>query len=89
MSNILHERKVEIKTSAQLSKERQQKMVGMFDIKDGQFPIKVFPSMMDAASFIHNNGISTSKDIKGIRSHISQVCNGKRKSAYKYIWKFL
>lgn len=67
------------------NKELQGKICGMFSMNDEL--LKSFSTIKDAARYIIQENIS--KDtIKGISSHISQVCNGKRKSAYGYHWKF-
>lgn len=40
--------------------------------------LKVFPNMAEAGRYIGHN-----------RSHIQNVCCGRRKTAYGYIWKYL
>ena len=67
------------------NKELQGKICGMFSI-NGEL-LKSFSTIKDAARYINQANISKD-NIKGISSHISQVCNGKRKSAYGYIWKY-
>ena len=67
------------------NKELQGKICGMFSI-NGEL-LKTFSTIKDAARYIIQESISKDS-IKGISSHISQVCNGKRKSAYGYYWKF-
>lgn len=67
------------------NKELQGKICGMFSI-NGEL-LKSFSTIKDAARYIIQENISKD-NIKGISSHISQVCNGKRKSAYGYYWKF-
>ena len=48
--------------------------------------IQVFDSYSSAAKWLLENGkIKTITG--GVRSHIGEVCNGTRKSAYKYKWK--
>lgn len=50
---------------------------------DGKY-IQSFPSCKAAAKYLGKiTGTSN-----GASSHISQVCKGKRKTAYGYIWKF-
>ena len=45
--------------------------------------IKRFKSVAEASQYCINNNLS--KDtIKGISAHISQCCNGVRKSAYRH-----
>lgn len=43
-------------------------------------PLRVFSSMGEAERFLQKPG--------GYK-HISEVCNGKRKSAYGYKWEYL
>lgn len=49
--------------------------------------LQEFDSVADAAIFCQENGLS--KDaVSGISAHISQCCNGIRKSAYKHKWVY-
>lgn len=54
--------------------------------KQGVF-VKNFPSTVEAASWCFEQGKCTTLN-SGVRSHIADVANGKRKSAYTYIWKY-
>ena len=54
--------------------------------KDNQF-IQNFPSTAEAARWLFENNKCAILN-SGVRSHISDVANGKRKSAYGYIWKY-
>jgi len=47
-----------------------------------------FDTMMDAARYIADQKLSVDT-ITGIQTHIGQVCNGKRKTAYGYKWEFI
>jgi len=47
-----------------------------------------FDTMMDAARYVVNNKLSVD-NLAGIQSHIGQVCNGKRKTAYGFRWQFI
>ena len=50
--------------------------------------IKKFNSVAEAAQYCIDNNLS--KDtISGISAHISQCCNGIRKTAYNYKWKYI
>lgn len=51
-------------------------------------PIETFHSFKDAAEFLLKNNMSSNKSIGGIRAHIIDVCNGKRKSAYGFKWRY-
>ena len=48
--------------------------------------VKQFPSYMDAARWLKENNLTNCK-LTTIRSHISEVVRGKRKSAAGFIWK--
>ena len=88
ISKILHRNNIDIKNSGQVSKEKTGKPVGMY--KDEEL-LKTFSSLTDAARYlIEQKDSSDSKyNLKGIAAHIGQVCNGKRKTAYGYIWKYI
>ena len=60
------------------------KQVAQYD-KKGNY-IQSFPSYAAAAQWLEDNGY-VSGHLNGVRSHIGDVCKGKRKSAYKFIWK--
>lgn len=51
--------------------------------------INEFKSTVDAARYLVKNNLASGKNEPGIRSHISEVCKGKRKTAYGYHWKYL
>lgn len=63
---------------------QNSKQVYQFD-KQGNY-IQSFPSYAAAAQWLEDNGY-VSGHLNGVRSHISDVCRGKRKTAYKFIWK--
>lgn len=52
--------------------------------KDNEL-IKIFPSMADAAQYLIDNGLTKCKKTT-IRYHISEVCQGKRKTAAGFKW---
>lgn len=84
--DILKIKNIPIKTSSEINKEQSGKNVGLF--KDNKL-IKVFSSTRDAARYVIEEKLTTSKDIKGIAAHIHQVCIGKRKTAYTFLWKYI
>ena len=49
--------------------------------------IQSFKSCADAAKWCVENGFAKTLS-SGVRSHISDVCNGKRKSAYTFLWSY-
>ena len=83
--NILVQKNIPIKSSQEINKEKLSKPVNMYK-KTGEY-IQSFSSLIDAARFLIDNGYSNCK-LTTIRYHISEVCQGKRKSAAGFIWKF-
>ena len=57
----------------------------MFDM-DGSY-IKTFPTLRDAAKYLVEHGLTNCK-LSTIRTHISHVCKGLRKSAAKRKWAY-
>lgn len=87
--SVLTENGISIKRGCDIVKERLQKSVGMYDVKNNLILIKSFASTGDAARYLIENKITTSSKVEGVSAHIVQVCNDKRKSAYGYFWKYL
>lgn len=82
VSKILKERNIEnIYTNKEVMQIAKGKVVNQYTL-NGEF-IKSFPSYTEAARSL---GKITSSS-KGASTHISNVCKGKRKSAYGFIWK--
>ena len=54
--------------------------------KTGEY-IQSFPSTAEAARWCYENGY-VSNLTGGVRSHIGEVANGKRKTAYSFVWKY-
>lgn len=54
--------------------------------KEGEF-VKSFSSTAEGAFWCFETGKCASNS-SGVRGHISEVANGKRKSAYGYVWKW-
>ena len=73
-----------------VNNELQQEMISS-KVRVAQYSLKneyiqSFDSYAAAARWLFEQGIV--KQISGgVRSHIGEVCNGTRKSAYKYIWR--
>lgn len=84
--NILRERNIPILSSQEVSKIQKSKMINQYDL-NGEY-IKTFASLMDAARYIQSLSPEKRTDTRGIAQHISDVAKGKRKTAYKFIWKF-
>lgn len=63
---------------------KTSKKVNQYD-KQGNY-IQSFKSYAEAARWLETNGY-VKGHLNGVRGHIGEVCKGKRKSAYKFIWK--
>ena len=83
ISRILKENNIKIKSNQKISQEKTGKKVEQWTL-DNKF-VRTFNSSLEAAKFL-NKITSTSK---GASSHISDVCKGKRKTAYGFKWNFL
>lgn len=70
-----------IEHSYQLSLQKNGNVINQYD-KQGNY-IKSFPSAWQAL-----NEVSPNTKSGGGVSHIMDVCKGKRKTAYGYIWRF-
>ena len=58
--------------------------VNQYDL-DGNF-IQSFESYAEAARWLENNNY-VNGNLNGVRAKIGEVCRGKRKTAYKFIWR--
>ena len=81
-SKILHNNNVIIKASDKVNQQLLGKTINQYTLNNEY--IQSFPSAKSAADFL---GKITNTS-KGATSHITDVCKGKRKTAYGYIWKF-
>ena len=85
VNNILMGRKIQKTTTQEIIRKRYSKKINQYDLKNNY--IKTFPSIKDAARYIQS--LSPERvNLSGIAQHISAVAKGKRKTAYKFIWKF-
>lgn len=85
VKRILKEKKIKITLSSEIIKKETSKMINQYDLKNNY--IKTFPSINDAARYIQS--LSPERvNLSGIAQHITAVAKGKRKTAYKFIWKF-
>ena len=73
--NILSSYHIPIVTQQEVNKKQSGKIIKQYS-KKGEL-LNIFSSVKDAA-----------KSIEKPSAHISQCANGKRKSAYGFIWKF-
>lgn len=84
ISRILKEKNEKIYSSPEVGQFYYSKLIKQLDINTGEL-IQVFPSIKSAAKFLRPN----SSSLGGVVSHISDVCNNKRRSAYGYKWEFI
>lgn len=81
-SMILRNNNISILSGDEINQKRLGKIVNQYSL-NGEY-IQSFPSAKAAADAL---GKTTSTS-KGATSHITDVCRGKRKTAYGFIWKF-
>lgn len=79
---ILKERSVEVANQQTINQQKNGKPVLQYTLA-GEF-LSWFPSAKAAAKHLGK----IEKNGKGAAGHIFDVCTGKRKSAYGYIWRF-
>lgn len=82
VNKILSQSQVEVLNRTQFNTVQKGKIVHQYDL-DGKF-LNTFPSLRAAAESLGK----ITKTSNGASNHISEVCKGKRKTAYGYIWKF-
>ena len=66
-------------------RDHLKKMITAYT-KDGDL-VQSFESTTEAAQWCFDNGKCATLN-SGVRSHIAEAANGKRKTAYGYIWKY-
>ena len=87
VKTALESQKVVIKPSSEISKEKFGKIIKMFDLQKNY--IQSFPTLKEAARYLmEQNFAAHSNDASSATSHIRACANGKRKTAYKHIWKW-
>lgn len=70
-----------------VERSRLRKQVQMLDKKSGEV-LQTFSSTREAARFIIKQKSLQESSEGGYSSHISEVCNGKRKSCSGYKWQY-
>ena len=81
-NSILHLNNIDVLSANEVNQKRLGKIINQYTLT-GEY-IQSFPSAKTAADSL---GKTTSTS-NGATSHITDVCRGKRKTAYGYIWKF-
>lgn len=76
LSEILKQNNISVLTSEEVNLNLYGHLINQYDL-NGNY-IQTFSSIKAACKAINKKGVS----------HISDVCKGKRKTAYGYIWKY-
>lgn len=76
VSRILKSNHIQKLSSQEVNIKKFGKIVNQYDLNNNF--IQSFPSVNAAANFLNKKGVS----------HITEVCKGKRKTAYGFIWRF-
>lgn len=84
--NIAKRNNIEVKNCSSENFAKKKKTIAAFDKKTNLF-IKEFESTVKAAEWCYENKYSATIS-SGVRAHISDCANGKRKSAYGFVWKY-
>lgn len=67
-------------------KEKTAKKISAYTKTTHEY-VASFSSTVEAAKWCFENKKCSTLN-SGVRAHISEAANGKRKSAYTYIWKY-
>lgn len=81
LSHILKANGIDVRSSVEVNRACGQ-TIAQFSVA-GEY-IQSFPSAREAAKFVAPKTTS----LGGVTSHITDVCKGRRKTAYGYIWKY-
>lgn len=73
-------------TISEKSTKKIEKTVYQYDKQENY--LRAFLNPHDAMKWCVENGYSSNLDITAASSHIKATCNGKRKSAYGFIWRY-
>ena len=76
---------IQIKSSNEIASEKCSKKIDCYDLNNNQ--IKTYNSVREAAEEMVKTGKAKTFN-QGVISHISAAALGKRKTAYKFIWKY-
>ena len=74
--NILKIKQIKILPGSEVSLNKNGNVINQYDLNNNF--IQSFPSAKSAARYLNKKGVS----------HITDVCKGRRKTAYGYIWKY-
>jgi hypothetical protein len=83
LSKILKQHNIQVKSNQQVNQKKFGKCVNQYDLQDNY--LKTYAGVRDAARAVSKE----TTNLGGAASHITDVCKGKRKTAYGYKWKFV
>ena len=81
---VLQLRHEHIYTGQEVNRMKYGKCVNMYDLKENY--LQSFASLSEAGQYLIDNHLTGCK-LSTIRTHISEVCRDKRKTAAKFIWR--
>ena len=82
LSNILRQNNVDVLSSQEVNKKQFSRCVNQYDLNNEY--IQSFSSVKDAARYVRPE----TKSLGGVTAHITDVCKGKRKTAYGFKWQY-
>ena len=85
VNNILKIKDEQKRTSSDILVEKYAKQLNMFNL-NGVY-LRTFVSAYEAARYLIKNGLTNCK-LTTIKTHIVEVCKGKRKSAASFKWSY-
>jgi group I intron endonuclease len=85
VSDILDIKNEQHRSTTDILIEKYGKMVNMFDL-NGTY-LRTFSTAYDAGRYLIQNKLTNCK-LTTIKTHIVEVCKGKRKSAASFIWSY-
>ena len=83
---IAQKNNIDLKVNSHKNLLEKRKSISAYSKKENIF-LQSFESTAAAAEWCYENQKCTTLN-SGVRSHIAEAANGKRKSAYGYIWKY-
>jgi len=83
----LLEYNISAKTQQEVNKTLYGKKVAMFTLNDEL--VQSFLSLTDGARYCIEHKLTTGTQPKQVQTHIGDVANGKRRTAYGYKWKYI
>jgi len=86
VKSVLENNSVKIETTSSIMKAKYGKKVTMLSLSEE--PVREFDSLYEAATYMVENKLTNCKH-STIRTHIGEVCKGKRKTASKFKWRFV